>query len=457
VTGTAEQPARLPLPPGFVHGVAGSAYQLEGAATQGGRTPSLWDVFGALEGRVVDGSTGAVAVDHYHRWESDLELLAELGVGAYRMSLSWSRIQPHGAGPANPDGVAFYDRLIDRLLARGIAPFVGLHHWDMPIELMERGGWLVRETADAFAEYASLAAAAFGDRVTAWTTINEPLGQTAYGYALGIDAPGLTLLGGAYQATHHQLLAHGRAVEVLRADARGSIGIVNQHTTVDPASRSAADRVAARFFDIYCNRQFTDPVLLGEYPAGMLAMPGAAADVIHDGDLAIISAPLDFYGVSYSHPTVIAAAPDNVTIPFSLEILPGPPLSAGGWPVHPESLTRLLGDLQRRYPALPPVYVTGTGGAYDDAYLAESLQPDLERIAYLDGHLAAIAAAIAQGCDIRGYFHWSLLDSWEWAEGFSRRFGLVRVDQDTLDREPRASFTHFRDLIRRRPPLSGSG
>ena len=439
---------RLP-PKGFVFGTAGSAYQVEGAAGVDGRTPSMWDVFGALPGRIVDGSTADVAVDHYHRWESDLALLADLGVGAHRMSLSWSRIQPTGAGPANPSGLAFYDRVIDRLLEFGIAPFVGLHHWDMPLEVMERGGWLARDTADAFAEYAALAADAYGDRVDSWATLTDPLVQTAYGYALGIDAPGLTLLGGAFQAAHHQLLAHGRAVEVLRERTRGSVGIVNHHTAVSPAGRSAADRAAARFYDSYHNRQFTDPILSGHYPATILTMPGAAIDVIRDGDLSVISAPLDFYGVTYAHPTVIAAVPANASIPFSLEVPAGAALTDAGWPVDPPSLTAVLVDLHRRYPALPPVFVTGAGAAFDDRSDAGAVQPDTDRITFLDDHLDAVAAAVEQGCDVRGYFHWSLLDSWEWAEGFSRHFGLVRVNEDTLGREPRASFAHYRDLIRR--------
>ncbi len=448
---------RLPLPAGFSFGVASSAFQIEGAAAVGGRTPSMWDVFAAAPGRIADGSSGAIAIDHYHRWEQDLRLAADLGVTTYRFSLSWSRIQPHGRGPAAPEGIAFYDRLLDRLLEYGIAPFVGLHHWDLPLELMELGGWLSRDTADAFADYAELAAGALGDRVTAWTTVNEPLGQMAYGYAVGIDAPGLTLLGGAFQATHHQLLAHGRAVEVLRSATRGAVGIINHHTCVDPASRRGQDVAAARFYDAYHNRQFADPILRGEYPKAILAMPGAAPEVIADSDLELISAPLDFYGVSYAHPTVIAAAPDNRSIPFSLEVLDDVALTAGGWPDHPASLTRVLTELRARYPTLPPVYVTGIGGAYDDEHVDGAVQPDRHRIAYLDGHLDAIASAIQQGSDIRGYFHWSLLDSWEWAEGFTRRFGLVRVDRGSLERQPRASFAHYRDRIRQGMPITGPG
>jgi len=450
---TAPEPDGRRLPAGFLFGAATSAYQIEGGAALGGRTASVWDVLGAVPGRIADGSSGTVAVDHYHHWSDDVAQLADLGVTGYRMSLSWSRLQPHGRGPANPAGVAFYDRLIDRLLSAGIAPFVSLHHRDLPLEVMERGGWLARETTDDFADYTALAAAAIGDRVAAWATIDEPLLETAYGYAVGIDPPGLTLLGGAFQAAHHQLLAHGRAAAVLRSVSTAQIGIVNRHTTVDPARSRAADRIAAGFFDLYHNRQFADPILRGSYPVAILDMPGAGTDVIRDGDLALISAPLDYYGISHAHPTTVAAAPGNTAIPFSLEPGHDMPMSPAGWPIHPESLTRLLVEMDRRYPNLPPMYVTGSGGAFDEEPAAAgsgtdaAAPPDLDRIAYLDDHLAAITAAMTAGCDVRGYFHWSLLDSWEWAEGFTRRFGLIRVDPISLERIPRASFAHYRDLI----------
>ena len=354
------------LPDRFLLGTAGSAGRIEGAAALDGRTPSIWDVFGAIPGRIADGSSPSVAVDHYHRWAQDLDLVAELGASAYRFTLSWSRIQPRGSGAADPRGVAFYDRLIDRLLERGIAPLVGLHHTDMPLEVMEGGGWLTRATADAFADYAQLAGIAFGDRVAAWTTVDEPLLPTAYGYAVGIDAPGLTLLGGAFQAAHHQLLAHGLATAVLRSTAKGAVGILNQHTAVRPARPSAADRAAARWYDAYHNRQFADPVLLGSYPPSILDMPGAAVDVVLGGDLATISAALDFYAVSYAHPTTVAAAPENSRIPFTLEVPATAELTAAGWPVDADSLTSTLVTLTRRYAALPPMYVIATGGAFDD-------------------------------------------------------------------------------------------
>ena len=443
------------LPSGFRFGVATTAAQVEGAADDDGRTPSIWDVFAGAPGRITDGSSPAVAVDHYHRWAGDLSLAKTMGVGVFRMTLSWSRLQPTGRGAPNPRGVAFYDRLLDRLLGDGIAPHVGLHHADMPLELMEEGGWLVRSTADAFAEYAALAAAAFGDRVAAWSTVDEPLTQLAYGYAVGLDAPGLTLLDGAFQAAHHQLLAHGMAAAVLRSTASGAIGIVNDHTVVRPARRTGADRVAAQCYDAYHNRQFADPVLLGRYPEQLLHMPDVPTDVIHEGDLELIAAPLDFYAVGYSHPVTVSAAPGNARIPFSLEVPPGARLTAAGWPDDPAAMTDLLIDLNRRYPALPPVLVIGTGAAFADTATGAApadpgaVPPDPDRIAWIDGALAGIAAAIAQGCDVTGYVHRSLLDSWEWTEGFTRSFGLVRVDPATLERRPRASFDHFRHVIER--------
>ncbi len=302
----------------------------------GGRRPS-GDVFSQIPGRIADGTSGQIAADHLHRWPEDVALLADLGVGAYRLSLSWPCVQPHGSGPASPDGIGFHDRLLDALLAAGIEPFVSLYHWDLPLELIEHGGWLIRETAGCFADYAELAASSLGDRVTAWTTVDEPLLHMAYGHAVGIDAPGLTLLGGTFQATHHKILAHGRAVQVLRSATGGRIGIVNHHTTVDAASRSRSDIAAAACYHAYHNRQFTEPLLRGSYPDEILRMPGVADDVICDGDLEVISAPLDFYGVTFHHPTMVAAAHGNSSVMVDAAALPvspdpGPPPAAGPIP-----------------------------------------------------------------------------------------------------------------------------
>ena len=439
----------LDLPPGFLFGVATAAAQIEGAAAEDGRTPSVWDAFAAVPGTIADGSDPSVTVDHYHRWREDVALMADLGVDAYRFSLSWSRLLPGGRGEINRAGLDFYSRLVDELLAHGIAPWVTLFHWDMPVEIMEAGGWLDRSSVDAFAAYASVAADALGDRVASWMTLNEPVVHTGLGYALGIDAPGLTLLGSAFQAAHHQLLAHGRAVRVLRGTP-GLVGIVNNHTLVGPASDRDEDLLAAGMYDLYHNGQYAQPVLTGGYPEALAMLPGAAWDCIHDGDLDEIAAPLDFYGVNFYQPTTVAADPDNANLPFAFVQPDGVPVTDFGWPVVPEALTALLVQLTERHPGMPPVYITENGCAYDDVVSADgSFAPDDARIAYLDSHLEAVAAAVAAGVDVRGYFHWSLMDNWEWAEGFSRRFGLVRVDPGTLDRTPRASFGHYRDLIAR--------
>lgn len=435
------------LPRGFLFGVGTAAPQVEGAAATDGRTPSVWDVFSALPGRVVDGTSGAVAVDHYHRWAEDVALLADLGVDAYRCSMSWSRIVPGPDGTVNGAGIAFYDRLIDGLLGAGIQPWLSLYHWDLPLWSMERGGWLLRETSEAFATYAAVVGDRFGDRVAAWTTLDSPLLHMAYGHAIGIDAPGLTLLGGAFQVTHHLLLAHGLAVAALRNAGAAAVGLANHHTWVEPWSDDDADLRAARCYDLYHNGQFTDPLFAAGYPAALLEMPGVAYDLVHDGDLHAIAAPMDFYGVDYDGPTVVAAAPQNTAIPFSLEERPGVPRTDGGAAIEPAALTRVLIRLSQRYPALPPLYVTENGCAFVDAADGGETPRDDERIAYLASHLGAVAAAVEQGADVRGYFHRSLLDSWALTEGFTRPSGLVRVDPATLARQPRASYGAYRDLI----------
>jgi len=439
------------LPTGFVFGVATSAAQIEGAAVENGRTPSVWDAFAAVPGKIADGSDPSVAVDHYHRWREDVELLADLGVDAYRFSLSWSRLLPGGHGPVDQRGLDFYSRLIDALLEHDIAPWVTLFHWDMPVETMMAGGWLDRSSVDAFETYASAAGEAFGDRVAGWMTLNEPVVHTGYGYALGIDAPGLTLYGGAFQAAHHQLLAHGRAVSVLRSVAPGvPVGIVNNHTVVRPASDRDEDLLAAGMYELYHNGQYAQPVLAGGYPEALAMMPGAAMDCIHDGDLEAIAAPLDFYGVNFYQTTTVVADPENPNLPFAFVEPADVPVTDFGWPVEPAALTEFLVQLAGTYPSLPPVYVTENGCAYDDVVSQDgSIAPDDARIAYLDGYLDAVRRAIAAGVDVRGYFHWSLMDNWEWAEGFTRRFGLVRIEPDTLDRTPRASFAHYRNVIAR--------
>ena len=361
-----------------------------------------------------------------------------------------SRSPGQGCGPAAVDlrtlkGLDFYDRLVDRLLAAGIDPWVTIYHWDLPVELMMRGGWLDRDTAERLGELALSVSERIGDRVQRWTTMSDPLLHMAYGHALGVDAPGLTLLGGAFTATHHLLLGHARVREVLSTNSSALVGIANHHTAVIPASDSAADAAAALLYDVYHNRQFTEPILAGRHPRLLQPLADRLPNLIQDGDLAAIAAPLDFYGVDYFHPTVVEAAPDNATIPFALTGMPDTPVTDYDWPVHPESLTAVLIDLHRRYPGLPRLFVTENGAAYSDR---ATPGPDQARIDYLAGHLAALDDAVAAGVDVRGYFHRGLTDAWEGSEGFTRQFGLVRVDPESLERAPRASFDFFRDVIK---------
>ncbi|QNK81336.1 family 1 glycosylhydrolase [Nakamurella sp. PAMC28650] len=434
------------LPPDFEFGISSSALGIEGAALVDGREESIWDAIAAVPGRTADRTTGAVAVDHYHRYAGDVQLLTALGVDAYRFSISWPRVQPDGRGPGNAAGLDFYDRLVDALLAGGIDPWVTIYHWDLPLATMMRGGWLERDTADELGDLAALVAGRVGDRVHRWTTMADPLIHMAYGHALGVDAPGLTLLDGAFPVTHHLLLAHARVRDVLSANPSAFIGIANHHTVVRPASDSAADRAAAALYESYHNRQFADPILMGRYPRLLQPLVDQHRELIHAGDLAAIAAPLDFYGVDYFHPTTVAAAPENNTIPFALTVMPEVPVTEFDWPVHPASLTVLLRQLSRRYPRLPPLFVTENGAAYADRPDGGS---DDERIAYLSGHLAAVDDAVAAGVDVRGYFHRGLTDAWEGTEGFTRQFGLVAVDPVGLERIPRASYEFFRKVISR--------
>ncbi|MFE0672330.1 GH1 family beta-glucosidase [Streptomyces sp. NPDC058867] len=423
------------FPAGFLWGVSTSAHQIEGAADL--REPSVWDVFTGRPGRIKDGSTAAVACDHYHRYREDVALLAGLGVGAYRFSVSWPRVN-------SPGGLDFYDRLVDELCAVGVRPVPTLFHWDLPVGL----DWLERDTAARFAEHAGRVAERLGDRVRKWITLNEPAEHTLLGHALGVHAPGGQLLFDALPVAHHQLLAHGLAVRALRAAGVADIGIANSHGPTWPASPDPADVEAAEFYDVLLNRLFADPVLLGAYPAGLgELMPG---DV--EADLKVIGEPVDWYGVNYYAPTKVGA-PQGAEIefggvtmpaelPFSVREIEGVPVTDFGWPVVPEALTELLTGFRERYgDRLPPVVITENGCSYEGL-------DDQDRIAYLDGHLRALHRATEAGVDVRGYFVWSLLDNFEWAEGYARRFGLVQVDFDTLERTPKASYHWLRDVLR---------
>jgi beta-glucosidase len=433
------------MPDGFMWGVSTSAYQIEGATAEDGRGPSIWDTFAAEPGHIADGTTGEVACDHYHRYAEDVALIAGLGVDAYRFSISWPRVQPDGTGPANPAGLAFYDRLVDALLERGVDPVATLFHWDLPQPLEDAGGWLTRDTAHRLGEYAGLVADVLGDRVKLWITLNEPFVHMSLGHALGGHAPGRTMLFDAYPVAHHQLLGHGFAVAALRDRTSSPIAIANNYSPARPVSGSRADRAAAEAYDALHNRLFTDPLLGRGYPPSTMDERIVAA-----GDLDVISAPLDAIGVNYYNPTGVRAPSDpDSPLPFEIVPLPGYEVTAFGWPVAPDGLHELLVGLTERYGSdLPPLYVTEGGCAYDDVLDADGRCDDRQRIAYLDGHLAAVRAARAEGVDVRGYFVWSIMDNWEWSEGFTKRFGLVHVDFLTGRRTPKSSYDWLREHIR---------
>ena len=448
------------LPPGFVLGASTAAYQIEGGATADGRGPSVWDTFAAQPGRIADGSTGAVTCDHYHRVDEDVALMARLGLGGYRFSLAWPRIQPSGSA-VNPAGLDFYDRLVDALLAQGIAPMATLFHWDLPQWVEDAGGWNDRATTARFEEYAALVAARLADRVAYWCPVNEPNVVTMLGHALGAHAPGRADLFGAFRAAHHLLLGHGLAVRVLRGNGARSVGCATNHTPVWVDGDTDEDRAGADFYDTIWNRVFADPVLLGNYPEGYADLMS-----VQDGDLEAISAPLDFYGVNYYNPTLVggpgrslpADVPANVDaslfadLPFSLAPITGVPHTDFGWPVVPDGLRELLAQLKARYPDLPAVHLTENGCSYAMGPDAEGVVDDQPRIDYLDSHLRAVADAIEEGVEVAGYWTWSLLDNWEWAEGFTQRFGLVHVDYDTLERTPKCSFDWYAGLVRAQRP-----
>jgi beta-glucosidase len=440
------------LPASFIWGASTSSYQIEGASAEDGKGVSIWDTFTALPGAVRDGHTGEEACDHYHRYPEDVSLMKGLGLDAYRFSVAWPRIQAAGRGPANPKGLDFYDRLVDELLAGGITPVPTLFHWDLPQALEDEGGWLNRETAHRFADYAAVVVQRLGDRVTDWITLNEPFVHMAYGYAFGVHAPGRALMLAAMPVAHHQLLAHGLAVAVLRDHGAGRVLIANNCAPVRLAGDTPADHAAAEAYDALHNRLFNDPLLLGRYPdlSAFGVTEPTWGGIVRDGDLTVISTPLDGLGLNYYNPSWIKApTADDGGLPFALAE-PEPDTyerTAFGWPVAPDGLTELLVTTKERYgAALPPVWITENGCSQPDPMVAGRVD-DQARIAFLRDHIDAVAAAVAQGVDVRGYFTWSLLDNFEWAEGYHQRFGLVHVDFETQVRTPKASYAWYRDRI----------
>ncbi|MFJ4044132.1 glycoside hydrolase family 1 protein [Microbacterium sp. NPDC089987] len=453
------------LPEGFLIGTATAAAQIEGATAADDRTPSVWDRFAVEPGRIIDGSDTATTADHYHRYAEDVALMRELGADAYRFSFSWTRVQPGGSGALSREGADFYDRLLDRLHSAGIRPFATISHWDLPEEYAH--GWLDRDTAQRLGDLAGMLGERFGDRVDSWITINEPATVTLNGYALGLHAPGHSLLFDALPTVHHQLLGHGLAVQALRAAAvPGGIGITNTHSPVIPASDSPDDLAMAALFDLVHNRVYADPVLLGRYPEApdFLGDALTAFDAVPSEDLAQIHQPLDFYGLNYYMPTLVAAgagdgeSPDGTSqamadLPFRLLDFEGVPTTGFGWPIQPAGFARSLAEVQERYgDALPPVHITENGASFPDEVGPDGTVDDVERVAFLRDHLAAALEAVApggpaEGLDLRGWFVWSLMDNWEWAAGFTQRFGLVHVDFASGERTPKSSFRWLQQLI----------
>lgn len=460
----------LVFPADFTFGSATASYQVEGAFDEDGRGPSIWDTFSKTAGKVWHGDTGDVACDHYHRWQGDLDLIARLGLDAYRFSIAWPRVQPRGVGAVNQKGLDFYSRLVDGLLERGIKPVATLYHWDLPQPLEDAGGWPVRATADAFEEYAAIVGAALGDRVHTWTTLNEPWCSAYLGYGQGGHAPGRREPAAALSAVHHLNLAHGRAVQALRATSTADPDYsvtLNFHVL---RGRGDGAAEAMRRIDALANRAFTHPILRGEYPADLLEDTAEVTDwsFVRQGDLETINQPIDVLGVNY-YSTATVRLWDGVSEkqqndghksveggtawPGSDQLVefveqPGP-FTAMGWNIAPEGLEELLSSLSTQFPG-QPLMVTENGAAFDDEVAQDGSVPDPERIDYLRRHLTAAHRALERGVDLRGYFVWSLLDNFEWGYGYAKRFGIVRVDFDSLERTVKDSGHFYAKLARTR-------
>ena len=462
----------LRFPDGFTWGTATASYQIEGAVTEDGRGPSIWDTFSHTPGRILDGTTGDRACDHYHRVAEDVALMAELGLPAYRFSVAWPRIVPAGAGAVNAAGLDFYSRLVDELLGAGVTPVVTLYHWDLPQALQDAGGWTNRDTSARFADYAAAVGSALGDRVTTFTTFNEPWCSAYLGYGSGHHAPGEADNASALAAVHHLNLGHGLAASALRSvlPAAGQVSITLNLAYVQAASERPEDVRAAEHVDALANRMFLDPILRGEYPAPLLDELRHVTDwsFIRGGDTAAIHQPLDVLGINYYTPTCVRASTEaeraawtprwsdelvgalgGVPYPgtdLAVQVPQDGPLTAMGWLIAPETFTALLERVHRDYPGVP-IVITENGAAFGDALGPDGVVHDADRIDYLRGHIGAVHDAIERGVDVRGYYAWSLMDNFEWAFGLSRRFGIVHVDYDSLVRTPKDSFHWYRGVI----------
>ena len=450
------------FPADFTWGVATSAFQIEGATTEDGRGESIWDRFCATPGKVVNGDDGRVATDHFHRWAADVDLIADLGVGAYRFSVAWPRIFPTGSeATPNALGLDFYDRLVDRLLARSVTPWVTLYHWDLPQGLQDRGGWPDRGVVAPFVRLADAMGRRLGDRVKHWITHNEPWVVAHLGHATGEHAPGLKDVPASLRAAHHVLLSHGLAVPVLRSHSPGAqVGITLNLCPADPASPSPADALATREFDGFFNRWYLDPLAGRGYPADMVALyrgdgrlppefDQGPTPLVQPGDLDDIAAPTDFLGINYYSRAVVRSdkTPEAENLPRTEHVAPASEWTDMGWEVHPDSLRSLLVRLATDY-RFGPLVITENGASYDTAPDADGRVRDVKRQEFLRAHLEACHGAMAQGVPLIGYFAWSLMDNFEWAYGYRQRFGLVWVDYQTLERTPKDSARWFGQVAR---------
>jgi beta-glucosidase len=449
-TPVSARPLAERFPAGFAWGAATSAYQIEGAVEEGGRGPSIWDTYSHTPGRTEDGGTGDVACDHYHRLTEDLDLMRSMGLGAYRFSVAWPRIQPTGSGRANSAGLDFYDRLVDGLLERGIDPWLTLFHWDLPQPLEDAGGWPDREVVGRFAEYTAILADRFGDRVRHWLTLNEPWCIAFLGYAIGRHAPGRQDWPAALRAAHHTHLAHRAAVDAIRAAVPSArIGTALNLHHVEPASETDADRAAARLHDGTANRWFLDPVLGRGYPRDVVEAYGPTIDGFDPAELDDGTPPIDILGINYYTRHVIRAPREGDRIDGperTVFVVGGLPVTEMGWEIHPDGLRQLLERIQREY-APPPIAITENGAAFVDSVGPEGAIQDDERVAYYHDHITATAEAIQAGVPVQAYFAWSLMDNFEWGFGYTKRFGVVHVDYETQRRTLKASGRWYRDLI----------
>jgi len=437
-------PLHRQFPSDFVWGVATSSFQIEGAASEDGKGESIWDRFCKQPGVIADASNGDVACDHFHRLDEDLDLIASLGVNAYRFSIAWPRVQALGHGEFNPKGLDFYERLVDGLKARGIQAWATLNHWDLPQGLQDLGGWNDRDTVHRFVDYARHVQARLGDRLDGITTHNEPWVVATLGHDKGIFAPGIKSRKVAAQVSHHLLLSHGLALQALRADGAGAkLGIVLNLASTVPATAMPADIAAAALADSHGRRWYTDPLFKGAYPADALADLGADAPVVEAGDMAAIAQPMDYLGVNYYTRSVVSASGEEWNAKGR-----GLPVSDMDWEIYPQGLTDLLVLLKRDYAGLPPVYITENGGAFKDDAVVDGRVQDDDRTDYLRTHIAAVASAMQQGVPMAGYMVWSLMDNFEWASGYLKRFGIVHVDYGTQVRTPKASAEWYRAFLR---------